>query len=117
MEEAKEFIITADSSAEIREEAVKSLITMGIDGLQFNAVATMALTDDEESQTIRTFVVNGNTVTVTQDAYLTFVDDYFRIKAEEEERYLQQIIADSQAATIEMKEQWERNGLEWPLNN
>lgn len=117
MEEAKEFIITADSSAEIREEAIKSLLTGGLDRLQFQAMVTMPLAEDEASQTIRTFVVDGNTVTVTEDAYVTFADDYFRIKAEEEEALWQRIILDKEHTEMQMQEQWERNGLEWPLKN
>lgn len=110
MEEVKDFIITAESSAEIREEAVKSLLTMGIDCMQFNTMSTMAM-DDEPSQVLRTFVVNGNTVTVTQDAYLSFVDDYFRIKAEEENKYIEFIKAEAAQTVAETAEMWERNGL------
>lgn len=117
MEEIKEFIITADSSSEIREEAIRSLLTNGIDRLQFQAMTTMPLTEDETSQTIRTFVVNGNTVTVTEDAYTAFVDDYFRIKAEEEEMLWQQIINDRNRMVEVMQKQWENNGLEFPLKN
>lgn len=116
MEEAKEFIITADSSAEIREEAIRSLLTNGVDRLQFQAMSTMALTEDDESQTIRTFVVDGNVVTVTEDAYIAFVDEYFRIKAETEEEFMQQILSDKADAEMRMKEAWEAEGLEWPLN-
>lgn len=117
MGETKEFIITADSSAEIREEAIRSLLTNGIDRLQFQAMATMPLTEDDASQTIRTFVVDGNTVTVTEDAYIAFVDDYFRIKAETEEEFMQQILEDKYHAEAVMKESWEAAGYEWPFKN
>lgn len=115
--EAKEFIITADSSAAIREEAVRSLLTTGLDRLQFQSVQTMPLTEEEESQTVRTFVVDGNTVTVTEDAYLAFVDDYFRLKAETEEEFFQQIMEDKINAEAAMQASWEAAGYEWPFKN
>lgn len=117
MEEVKEFIITADSSAEIREEAIRSLLTNGIDRLQFQSIATMPLTEDEVSQTVRTFVVDGNTVTVTEDAYIAFVDDYFRIKAETEEEFFQRVLNDKYTAESAMQESWEAAGYEWPFKN
>ena len=116
MEEAKEYIITADSSAEIREEAIKSLLTNGIDRLQFNVSTTMGLRD-EDSQTVRTLMVNGNTVIVSEDAYIDFVDEYFRIKAETEEWFWETILNDKKAGEIQVAEMWKEAGYEYPFNN
>ena len=113
--ENKEFIITADSSPEIKEEAIKSILTNNIGGLQFNAMQTMALTEDEPSQTLRMFTANGTTVTITEDAYVDFVDEYFRIKSETEQLELETILADAEHAKAEMKEMWENAGYEYPF--
>lgn len=111
--ENKEFIITADSSPEIKEEAIKSILTNNIGGLQFNAVRTMSL--DEPSQTLRVFSANGTTVTVTEDAFVEFIDEYFRIKSESEQEELQTILDDAKHAQMETKEMWENAGYEYPF--
>lgn len=113
--ENKEFIITADSSPEIKEEAIKSILTNNIGGLQFNAMQTMALVEDEPSQTLRVFSANGTTVTVTEDAYVEFIDEYFRIKSESEQEELQTILDDAKHAQMETKEMWENAGYEYPF--
>lgn len=114
--EIKEYIITSDSSQEIKEEAIRSILSNNIAALQFNSVTTMPLTETETAQTIRTFTANGTTVTVTEDAYLNFVDEYFRLKTEVEYEEMQTILADAKRAQIETKEMWENAGYEYPFN-
>lgn len=114
--ETKEYIITSESSREIREEAIKSILTNNIGGLHFNSVTTMPLTETESAQTVRTFTANGSSVTVTEDAFVDFVDEYFRLKSEIEEEELQTILADAYEAQVKMKDMWENQGYEYPFN-
>ena len=113
--ETKEYIITAESSQELIEEAVKALYTNGVDSTSsFMAISPMSLDDDQNSIT-RIITMNGVTVTVTNDAYLAFADAYFTNKAQADADYWNEIATDKFEAELKMKEMWENNGAEWPL--
>ena len=115
--ETKEIFITAETSAEERAEAISLLASIGSEILHFDSITPMTLRDGEESQTLRTFSIMGATVTVTEDQYMSFVDEY--LKAREEVLTERVLVAEADAKRcIDMQiEMWEETGNEWPLKN
>lgn len=113
--ETKEYIITAESSQELLNEAAKALWTNGLDNTaSFNAIATMSL--DEESSTVtRVITLNNVTVTVTEDAYPAFADAYFTEKAAADIAAWDDMAKNKFEAETQMAEMWEEAGYEWPF--
>lgn len=112
--ESKEYIITAESSQELINEAAKSLWTNGLDNTaSFNAIATMSL--DEEQSVTRVITLNGVTVTVTEEAYPAFADAYFTEKATADIAAWDKMATDKFESETKMAEMWEEAGYEWPF--
>lgn len=112
--ETKEYIITGDSTAEERAEALARLVNAGSETLHFDSIQTMSLTD--EVQTIRTFSVMGATVTVSDDQFVEFVEEYLRERATVLDNRLATAKADAHTAMSIQAQMWEDAGYEYPFN-
>ena len=115
MEETKEYIITSDSTVGNIEDAIDALLCAKFGKLEFAAMQTMALTD-EDSQTIRTFSDGNTTWTISDEMFVTFCDEYFAKKTEMDGKELENITETKRESDMLAKELWENAGYEWPIN-
>lgn len=115
--ETKEIFITAETTAEERAEAISLLASIGSEILHFDSITPMTLRDGEESQTLRTFSIMGATVTVTEDQYVDFVDEYLKAREEVLTERVAIAEADGKICTDAQMKMWEEAGNEWPLKD
>ena len=115
--ETKEIIITSETSEDTIKEAIDAITYVGLAGMKMEISQIAPIADDDKVQTLRTFSFNGTTVTVTEDAYVSFIDSYLLNKIEKEEELLNRALCDAEDSKNMMTEMWENAGYEYPFKN